>query len=58
MDYHKAYIELYGAAGKALDLLKEVHKYITSPQTEKAYRVLQQAVIAVENMDSEKPGEG
>jgi hypothetical protein len=53
MDYHKAYIKLYGAAGKALDELKKAR--IISPELDIAATILQQAIDAAENMGDEKP---
>ena len=53
MDYHAAFIRLYGAAGAALDDLCKIRTVI--PELTRAIGTLQQAVWDTEDLDGKAP---
>jgi hypothetical protein len=53
MDYYKAFVKLYGAAGAALDMLWQSR--VVSLEMDKAKAILQQAIHESEDLIDKKP---
>lgn len=49
MDYNKAFIRLYGAAGAAIEELFKAR--VVPPELDNAIQILKEAIAAVEEMD-------
>ena len=49
MDYYKAFVKLYGAAGAAIEELYKAH--VVPPEVDNAIKILKEAITEVEEMD-------